>query len=352
MSSALIRNIFACLSVLVGLSLLSGCQLFSDDGMFRNKEKDYLNSREVPVIVVPGEEGSAALGQLYVVPEIPSSSLLLEGDVHTPRPQPLSGSLLEEEVKVQQLGEKRWILINRTPSEVWPRVRNVLSRNSIPTAHANAAVGRLETVWLKLKGDDSLRHRFRLQIEPGIQEGSTEISVVHMGLKPGDEFSAWPLTSDNDEREHSMANMVASALAGDDVSSTVSLLAQSIGGGAKVELLTPEGKEPYILLKLDYDRAWASVGYSVGREGFTRIDQDRSEGVFYVNYGAVEVDEPGFFAGLFGADSTEERLNVNYHVRLKKGDDGTEVRISDGDKKALERVQAMRLLKKIRANLS
>ena len=346
-------SIFArSLSVVLGLVLLSGCWMMDDDGMFRDRHNDYQLASEMPVMVVPEGADHDALGELYVIGEIPDTSLLLEETIGAPRPQPLSGSLLDEEVKIQTLGGKRWVLTNRAPSEVWPRVRNILNRNALPTGFADASAGVLETVWLELQSDDIYKHRFQFSIEPGVQVDSTEVAIVHMHLEKGGDSSAWPLQSDDDEREKAMANMLASALAGDESSGTVSLLAQSIGGAAKVEIITPKEAEPYLLLKLDFDRSWASVGYATGRDGFALVDQDRSEGVFYVHYGDPDEEEPGFFEDMFNGDDEEQRLSVTYLIRLTKTEEGVVVSLVDGQQQTLERTETLRLLKKIRANLS
>ncbi len=340
------------LSVVFGLTALTGCWMMDDDGIFRDRHNDYQLASEMPVMVVPEGVDHDALGELYVIAEIPDTSLLLEETVGAPRPQPLSGSLLDEEVKIQTLGGKRWVLTNRAPSEVWPRVRNILNRNALPTGFADATAGVLETVWLELYGDEVYKHRFQFRIEPGVQIDSTEVATVHMRVKKDEEPGAWPLQSDDDEREKAMANMLAKALAGDESSGTVSLLAQSIGGDSKVDIVTPKEASPYILLKLDYDRSWASVGYATGRDGFVLVDQDRTEGVFYVHFGDPDEEEPGFFASLFSGDKEEQRLSVTYLIRLMSTEEGVEVRLVDAQQQALERTEALRLLKKIRANLS
>src|SRR5690606_38784548 len=92
-----------------------------------------------------------------------------------PRPQPLAANSIDEVIRIQSLGDERWILSNRDPSEIWPRVRNILNRSGIPTARAEAAQGILETVWLEFKGDEESNHRYRFYLQPGVQMNSTEI---------------------------------------------------------------------------------------------------------------------------------------------------------------------------------
>ncbi len=340
---------------LAGITLsLSGCGLFSDDGALRNRGDDYREAREMAPIVVPEDLDKGALGQLYVVPTIPETSILDE-TAAVPRPQSVSSNLLEQEVKIQSLGGKRWILINRTPGEVWPRVRNILNSNGIPTAVADAPAGVIETEWVQLQNDNTAKHRYRFRIEQGVQLKSTEISILHSQTGVDSVATpAWPERSTSDDREQSMAEVMANALAGDLSSGTVSLLAQSIGGGSKVDVVAPKNGEPYLLVKLDYNRAWASVGYAVSREGFSIVDQDRTAGIIDVHYGDSEEEEgPGFFKRWLGlAEDASAPLGANYQVRVRAGDGGVQVRVTDAEQGAVERTQALRLLKKIRANLS
>lgn len=330
--------------------VLSGCGMFGEDGAFRNRSKDYLLSEEMPPLVVPEELEHAEIGQLYPIPPIADTAVLDEsGDV--PRPQTLSANSLEELVKIQTLGDQRWILSNRAPSEVWPRVRNILNRSGIHTAHAEAATGILDTVWLEFQGDSAYHHRYRLFIQPGVQLNSTEIKVLHDRMPQGGEAAEqWPEASVDEQREEDMMQILAEAMAGDVSSGTVSLLAQTIGGAEKVEIVTPKVADPYLMMKLDMDRAWASVAYSLQRGGFTTIDQDRSDGVFYVNYTEQTDDKPGFFRRLLGRG--EKVLEIDYLVLLTTVEDGVQIRVVNEDRAGVKRAEAIRLLMNMRSNLS
>lgn len=334
--------------------LITGCSLFDDDGMFRNRGSDYLLSQEHPPITVPEDLDAGAIGELYRIPRIPETSVLDEADDgRAPRPRQLATSALEEEVKIQSLEERRWILINRLPGEVWPRVRNILNSNGVPTAHVDAPAGVIETVWLEFEDDSEYNHRYRFHIEQGVQPNSTEVSVLHMAMIKNGDIPAWPRVSTDVEREKTMLNVVAGDLANDGAGGTASLLAQEIGGQSKVDILTPTDTAPYILLKLDYDRSWASVGYSVSRGEFSIVDQNRSEGVLYIHYGSDEGEnKPGFIRRMFGARTEKALPEANYQVRLTPAEQGVEVRVFDAEQTAVERVEALRLLKKIRASLS
>jgi len=325
--------------------LLTGC------GLFKDRTSDYLKAEELPPTVVPEGLDSSALGQIYPIPAV-GDVQAPASNTETPRPLPVSVNVFEELVKIQTLGGERWILTNRPPSETWPRVRNILNTSGIPVAKADAAAGVIDTVWLQFKDDDVNNHRFRFTIEPGIQLNSTEIRVLHAQADAaGDMPEEWPTVSDSDEREKSMVESFASLLAGDLSSSTVSLLAQTIGGKPKVDILTPRLADPYMVIKTDYARSWASVAYSLERGGFTTIDKDQTEGVFYVNYRSEDEDKPGFFKRLFSGKE-DEVLKVNYLVLVAKGEDAVEVRVVNADRSSLDPDLALQLLKNVRNNLS
>ena len=333
-----------------GSLALSGCGMFGDDGMFRNRGKDYLLSEELPPLVVPEGLDSEGLGQLYPIPPI-AETAVLDDSGEVPRPQTVAANSFDEVVKIQTLGEDRWILSNRGPSEVWPRVRNILNRSGIHTARAEAGTGELDTVWLEFQGDTAYHHRNRFFIQPGVQLNSTEIMVLYDQMPQGGKAPLeWPDDSVDVKREQDMLQILAEAMAGDASSGTVSLLAQNIGGTEKVEIVTPKVADPYLLMKLDIDRAWASVAYSLQRGGFTTIDQNQSGGIFYINYTPEEHDEPGFFRRLLGRG--EKIIEINYVVVLTAVDDGVQIRVMDKDRAGLDRAEAIRLLKNVRANLS
>jgi len=340
------KRLISALNIVVILSL-SGCGWLG----LRDRSNDYLLAEETDVTVVPEGLDSIVLGQIYPVPQIPINNVeLIEFDV--PRPQPASVNTFEQMVKIQSLEGRRWVLINVPPSEVWPRVRNVLNRNGVPAALADGSKGVIETVWVKFNSDEENSHRFRFQISPGVQLDSAEISALHnQAPRSEEDQAAWPQGSDSDQREQDMLSMIANELADSANYASVSLLAQDIGGDAKVEVVAPEVADPFINAKLSFDRTWASIIYSADRGGFVSIDQNRSEGIIYVNYNDETADEPGFFARWFGGGS-DEILEVNYRVLVETVGANVEVRIVGAEGQGLNKAEALRLLKVLRSNMS
>ena len=318
----------------------------------RDRSNDYLLAEETAPTQVPEGLQGNSLGQVYPIPEIISTTAL-EPDYEVPRPQPASVNTFEQLVKIQSYEQRSWVLINVPPSEVWPRVRSILSRNGIPTSRTDGVTGMIETVWIKFKSDEQQSHRFRFAIAPGVQLDSTEISALHNQASIGQEESGdWSDSSDSDQREQDMLSLLANELATESNYSQVSLLAQNIGGDAKVSIVADDSQDPHILIALNFDRCWASVSYSASRGGFTVIDKNRSEGVLLVNFSAPSTEEPGFFQRWFGGGKDAEVLEYNHQIRLKTVGGKVQVRVLDRDGVAINASDALRLLAIIRSNLS
>ncbi|MDG0969989.1 MAG: outer membrane protein assembly factor BamC [Porticoccaceae bacterium] len=327
---------------------LTGCGWLG----LRDRTQDYLLAEATEPTVVPIELESSQLGQLYPLPAIEHSTEQLSS-FDVPRPQPASVNTFEKLVKIQSFDERRWILINMSPSELWPRLRNVLNRNGIPSARAEGSTGLIETVWVTFSSDEDNAHRFLFKIAPGVQFDSTEITVIHNQISKGQQDGAlWGDTSDNDQRELDMLTLVANDLAGAENFASVSLLAQDIGGASKVDVVSSEAADPFIDIKLNFDRTWASVLYSAERGGFSIIDKDRSKGILFVKFSEPTDDSDGFFSKLFSRGGDDEVVVANYRILVTTNAGSVEVRVVDLDDNSIVRAKALRLLTILRSNLS
>ena len=315
----------------------------------RDRSHDYLLAEEMASVVVPAGLDDAALGQIYPVPEVASDDVALD-ELDVPRPDPAAFIAFEQSVKIQSYEDRRWILVNQLPGEIWPRLRSTLVRNGIPAEVADGERGIIDSVWVKFNDDEEMSHRFRFSVIPGIAQDSTEISVLHQSVARGAEQGVeWPQKSVDGVRERALIQMVANELASASNYSSVSLLAQTIGGKGRVELITPEVADPYILIQLNFDRSWASMSYSAQRGGFTIVDQNRSGGSLLVDFTDGESEQRSFWQRWFSSD---EIIVSDYQLLLKAVGANVEVRITAVDGSSLPRKEAQRLLAILRSNMS
>jgi outer membrane protein assembly factor BamC len=286
---------------------LSGCGFFfGDNGVFRNRENDYLKADNIPPLILPEGAHKEALSELYPIPPISAADFGYDANAtefDVPRPMPLSANLLQDKVKIQRVGENSWILVNAAPGELWPRVRNFLNTNDLQVAHADFKQGIIETDWLQFKTDLNSQDKYRLQIDQGVQPETSEIHITHINVmsavKPTTE-PEWPAKSMNLEREKWLLDEMAATLASDITDGGTSMLAQGIGGtdAAKANLGMLRN-EPVMRLKLNKIRTMATVAYAAKHDGFQLYGSDSDNGLFYVFYENVQEAKPGWFRRFF-----------------------------------------------------
>jgi outer membrane protein assembly factor BamC len=95
-----------------------------------------------------------------------------------------------------------------------------------------------------------------------------------------------------------MLDELAATLASETAEGGTSLLAQAIGGSVKANLGVSRS-EPIMTLKLDRQRAFATLTYAAKRDGFTTFDADTDSGLFYVHYINPEDAKPGWLKRTF-----------------------------------------------------
>lgn len=379
------------ISMITSAAMLSACGVFfGDEGMFRDRSDDYLKTDSIPVIDVPSDVDQERFGQLYVVPKVDNKDFEYPDEFSVPRPQALAANVFAEKVKIQSLNGKRWIAINTSPAEVWPRVRSFLNANNLAVAKTNPQEGIIETAWLQFKDDPDSRDRYQIRIEQGVQPDTAEIHVTHVKMKRDEEAPLdvdWPSDSVDAVRESWMVDEVASSLASDATASSASLLAQTIGGSKKI-WMTTQDREPVLRMDLTFARARATLNYALDQEGFKLVEENAALRLAYVTYADPE-ESDGFFSGWFSDDeestspysmdqllaamqlpdtpenrrffpeqaftSDSEKLDLSEHkgyfIVLENGNQGVDVFIRDASGQKLASRDARDLLNIIRRNL-
>lgn len=205
------------------------------------------------------------------------------------------------------------------------------------------------------------QHRFRARVEPGVRNGSTEIYVDHKLFPVGAPYRVdevdWSTGSDNLELEGEALKALAYFL-GDHVAEdpSVSMLAAEMQGESKATLEARPGGA-VLRYKLDFNRAWATVGAALEDARVKVEDLDRSLANYYVHFTSKHDSRPGFFSRLFtfGDDEDEEEAaNNRFTVHLETVEGEVHVRVasereSEGaEDKARTLLLTERLLKLIR----
>lgn len=336
---------------------VSGCGwLFSDKGVFRDRGDDYRRARVEKPLQIPPELAQIEADQDFAIPTI-ASNAVLEGKFEAPRPASLDGDPSAEQVRIRNLNNVNWILVEATPGEVWPRVRQFLNTNQLYVTRADATEGVIETAWLQPKAEGTSRERYRFRIEQGVQRGSSEVYVLQAGAVAGNN---WPATSSDLARETEMIKALAQFIADNGSTGAVSMLAQrGIESRGKVFLNKPAGEHPHLRLELPFERAWSSLMLALPKADFAIEDQNHEGRELWVRYApSVDpADEPGvwtrFWSWVFGDEDDLNNPKIIYVLRLQTdSENAVRIHLSRQDGKAVNAALETELLNRIKNKLS
>lgn len=275
--------------------LLNGC-------IFRDRSEVYQRAGSIDSIEVPEGLVAAPMEPLYPIPNVQRQTDAFY-DIETdgfviPRPEPMSAERETSKIKIQKVGERRWVLAEAATGQVWPLAQSYLSSIGVDVESSAPATGLIQTDWVVFKASPQTQSRYRVRIEKGVSPETTEIHVVQQESAVGSQSDKeWPSESDNPESEAWLLDGLANSLAGNIDNKAASLLGQSVGGDVKAELFM-DNDEPALRLRLSRGRAWATLAHALGKEGFKQWDESADQGVFYVQY-SDPPQERGWFKRLF-----------------------------------------------------
>jgi len=325
---------------------LAGCHWFSDDkGFIVDRSKDYAKAQAGPATEVPEGLSSSAIGQQMSVPDLPTASaqhIFADG---VPRPEAIYAREEADTVRIQKLGDRRWVLVPQSPAVVWPKVKQFFADNGVAIVAEDPDAGIVETAWLSpadaqtkdvirlavKAGRDagsikSGRDRLLVKVEPGIRERTTEVYVRaendSIRMPTEDTF---PAASDVPQVEAEVINEVASYVASNVADESVSFVARQLSTQSKAELVRTDQNQPALRLALDFNRAWALVTQALSDAKVPIKDVDRSAGVVYaeVSRGQLQGEKKhNWFVRMFtGGDK-------KHPVQLKVTDKGSALQVA------------------------
>jgi outer membrane protein assembly factor BamC len=95
------------------------------------------------------------------------------------------------------------------------------------------------------------------------------------------------------------------------------------------------GGETALVLNDAFDRGWRRVGLALDRVGFTVVDRDRSQGIYYVRYIDPQTDvekkkDDGWFSKLAFWRSDDKKVQPEqFRIVVADSSEGTQVSMQD-----------------------
>ena len=287
------------LAIVTPALLVTACGWFisADEG----KSKSYIDVVAQKPLEIPEGLSADRIRDPFPVPQ---ATQQVNPDFYPKRP-PLPDALYandnRKEVRIQKLGDRRWLALPESPTTAWPKIKQFFADNGVDLLFEDTDSGRIETEALRITQDnyrDVVRstlaqesvspdgqHKIILEVQSGLQTNSSEIRLRHFYLSQNlaersIEGTAMTDSSDSVEVEKKLLSDLGSYVAARVAELTVSRVALTIGGSAKTNIQRDAQGRPVLQMSVDRDRAWATLGQAVrnaGLAGITSISEDPTD---------------------------------------------------------------------------
>jgi outer membrane protein assembly factor BamC len=342
---------------------VTGCGWFGNEEMVGRLETGSSKLTQVP----DGLETPIYV-EMMPIPEIQDPRGLVGTRYELRRPEPLSTRYGVDQIVIKKLDNAQWVFLDIPPSVVWPKVVQFWEANNLEVSAADPALGILTSKWLTARQGEaeavfeSIRqgnvfrntrdinlYQFKLRLEPGVRSGSTELYVEQREV-PADapyrlDNMVWKGSSDDLALEREVLKAMAYYLGENISQGTMSMMASGLTEGRT--RLIPDRIKPELRYKLDFNRAWATVGDALENANIPVNDINRSTKTYFVYYTPSHLSKPSFFRRLFSGGEQAQAATDLYEVRLEDVEGEVLVTVYQGDGFA-DGLAAERLLKVIK----
>ncbi|MEE9492309.1 MAG: outer membrane protein assembly factor BamC [Gammaproteobacteria bacterium] len=405
------------LLLIFSVSLTTGCSVV--DWIFPDKSDDYKKAKVIKKLEVPPDltttphtdelivRGDEIGTSQAVDKQAEAESSLPDTDLNDETARKINAETQDADVAVpaasaeaakaggqiifKRVEDKHWLLVKQPVAAVWPKARQFWVDKEYVLTQDDKAVGVLETDWvnstaitpgtrrtgivgrmLSNEVASVYRDRYRMQLEPGAESGTTEIYIRHQGiqevLEGTDEdipVSRWEPRPSEPGLESEMLKRLMLALGAtvEDVinpekaASATAAPQRTAAAGIHSVFSKGSFNRPELLIDQGSSAAWNNVGKALAAAGIKISDLNRSKGIYYIE--ADDIPEPekkeGFLSGLLGGNvrgvDTDEDEDSRMLVKLNEKGEQTRVIVTDDAGVTDNSSLATQLLKMIQLQL-
>ncbi|WP_085970220.1 outer membrane protein assembly factor BamC [Bordetella petrii] len=360
----------AAASALMALALLAGCSDVNE--LLGNGESvDYKSTRRGEPLSIPPDLTQASSDPRYRAPASGSttySQYQQQGQQQVASATQTTNVLPQrEDMRVERDGDLRWLVVERPPEEVFPKVVDFWTDTGFTVSTNSPKAGLIETDWAENRAkipeswlrqalgsildtawDSGEREKFRTRVER--VNGHTEVYISHQQMiekrtGPDDAQVAWEHGREDPGLNAAMLARLMVYL-GTDVDSARKLVAQAEASPQAPKVQDVRANGAMLVVDESFDRAWRRVGVALDSGGFAVDDRDRSAGEYFVRYVDTDTgaknEQPGFFSRLFSGDKKAQA--AQYRIHLAQDGAQTQVTVLDSSGQRDNSATAQRLL--------
>jgi outer membrane protein assembly factor BamC len=337
---------------------VSGCS------MPESKKIDYKSAEKLPTLEVPPDLVAPSSDNRYAVPDTQGTGTATLSTYNQERKsEPATSTALlpkQDKVRIERAGTQRWLVVQATPQQVWPVIKDFWQENGFVIDMESPETGVMETGWAENRANipqdgirsllgkviDSAystaeRDKFRTRIEQG--KDGTEIYISQRGMEEvftteGKDQTKWQPRPPDPDLEAEMLRRLMVRFGVEQSHAETLLAAKQTAEQAHV---VKEDGMPVLEMDEGFDRAWRRVGLALDRVGFVVEDRDRSKGIYFVRYIDPQIDnnsksDEGFLSKLAFWHSKGEQTSPQLQIKVSGANDKSKVSVTGAENKAVD----------------
>lgn len=349
---------------------VSGCSIES-------KKIDYKSAEKLPTLEIPPDLTAPTGDNRYAIPDAQGGTATLSTYSQERKTAPASaGTLLptQDKVRIEKSGSQRWLVVQATPQQVWPVVKDFWQETGFIINMESPETGVMETDWAENRANipqDGIRNllgkvmdgvystperdKFRTRIEAGASGASlpsTEIYISHRGMMEvftteGKDQTKWQPRPADPELEAEMLRRLMVRFGVEEKQAETLLAKQQTPEQARI---VKDASGSVLEMDESFDRAWRRVGLSLDRVGFAVEDRDRSKGVYFVRYIDPEIDnaskkDEGLLSSLAFWNSKKVQASPQVQIVVSETGDKSRVAVVAAEGKTIDADTQNRIIK-------
>ncbi len=347
-------------------------------GSLESKKVDYKSAATLPTLEVPPDLTAPTGDNRYAIPDTQGGTATLSTYSKDRTAAPAASTTLlpvDEKARIERAGSQRWLVVQATPQEAWPVIKDFWQENGFIINLESPETGVMETGWAENRAkipDDVIRRtlgkvfdgmystaerdKFRSRIEAG-KEG-TEIYLSHRGMieiyvTEGKDQTKWQPRPPEPELEAEMLSRLMVRFGVEEKRAEALLTQQQTPEQARI---VPDGAGTALELDEGFDRAWRRVGLALDRVGFAVEDRDRSKGVYFVRYIDPEIDnasgqDEGFMSKLAFWRSKQDKTSPQLQIVVSESGAKSQVKVIGSEGKTVDAATQNRITKLLYSEL-
>jgi outer membrane protein assembly factor BamC len=311
---------------------LAACSVLDSDKI------DYKSAGKAPTLEVPPDLTQLSRENRYAVPGGTVSANSYQAGVANAPGVPTAVNSVGD-VRMERSGSERWIVVGRSPEQLWEPVRDFWQENGFLLTTDQRNLGIMETDWAENRAklpQDVIRStlgklvdsvystgeldRFRTRMER--TPNGTEIFISHRGMQEvystsRQDQTVWQPRPSDPELEAEFLRRLMVKLG---VSQEQSKILAAAGSTPQTSRVANVDGQPVVQISEGFERAWRRVGLALDRTGFTVEDRNRSAGIYYVRYVTPNPDkkDPSFFSKMFSfGSSAKNEAPLKFRILVK-----------------------------------